>query len=277
MKKTITIIVAVYNCKKYIEQCLESIVRQTYNHIELIVIDGGSNDGTLEIIKKYSANIAYWCSEKDSGLSDAWNKGVKKSTGEWIYFIGADDYLYNNDVIAEASNKLFNCGSHIRVAYGNIVLTTESGIVLYSLGKPWEESRKQFFSSMSIPHQGVFNRADLFKVHGLFSEEYKITADYEFLMRELKNNDPIYMGDIIVAYMRRGGMSTYRSNSLNTLMEFAKIRRKHLNLMPSNRWYLKLIKELLRILLYQLLGDKVLGVLLNIKLIIQKKPTVWNK
>jgi hypothetical protein len=130
---------------------------------------------------------------------------------------------------------------------------------------------------MSIPHQGVFNRADLFKVHGLFSEEYKITADYEFLMRELKNNDPIYMGDIIVAYMRRGGMSTYRSNSLNTLMEFAKIRRKHLNLMPSNRWYLKLIKELLRILLYQLLGDKVLGVLLNIKLIIQKKPTVWNK
>ena len=277
MKKTITIIIAVYNCRKYIEQCLESIVTQTYNHIELIVIDGGSTDGTLEIIKQYSSNIAYWCSEKDSGLSDAWNKGIKKSTGEWIYFLGADDYFYNNNVINEVSNKLFSYSNKVKVSYGNIVLITESGEILYSLGKPWEVSRKQFFSSMSIPHQGIFHRAELFKVHGLFSEEYKIAADYEFLMRELKKNDPMYMSEIIVAYMRRGGISTFKSNTLKTLVEFAKIRRKHLNLMPDYRWYLKLVKELLRIILNQLLGDRMLGAILNMKLKIQKKPAVWNK
>ena len=276
-KIVITIIIATYNCVKYIEQCLKSITLQNYLNIELIVIDGGSTDGTVEVIKKYSNTIYYWISEKDNGLSNAWNKAIEKSSGDWLYFMGGDDFLTKESIISECERILINCPKNINIAYGNIILTTEQGIPLYIQGQSWELSKELFKSQMSIPHQGVFHRMELFKKYGNFNEEYKITADYELLMRELKNNDAFYLEGINVAYMRRGGLSTHRKNTFITLIEFAKVRKKHLRVVPGILWYLKILKEIIRILLLQMLGEKLVGKILNIKLKIQKKPTVWNK
>lgn len=95
----ISIITVSYNAAKTIEQTIQSVVNQTYDNIEYIIIDGGSTDGTVDIIKKYEDKIAYWVSEPDKGIYDAMNKGILKASGEYIYFLGADDWLYNESVM----------------------------------------------------------------------------------------------------------------------------------------------------------------------------------
>lgn len=277
MINKVTIILATFNCVKYIEQCLKSIVSQNYNNYELIVIDGGSNDGTLNIIKKYSNYIYYWISEKDRGLANAWNKAIDKSTGEWLYFIGGDDYLTDQNILNECAKLLIQCPNTTNIAYGNIILTTEDDKILYTQGKSWELSKGLFKTQMSIPHQGVFHRSKIFKDYGIFDENYKVAADYELIMRDLSNNDAFYLKNINVAYMRRGGLSTHSKNTFITLYEFAKVRKIHLGLMPDVFWYLKIIKEIFRIIIIYILGKRIVGYILNLKLQFQKKPQVWNK
>ena len=91
----ISIITVVYNGASTLEQTILSVLKQTYSRIEYIIIDGGSKDGTVDIIKKYQDRIAYWVSEPDEGIYDAMNKGIRHASGDWIYFLGADDILYN--------------------------------------------------------------------------------------------------------------------------------------------------------------------------------------
>src|SRR5688572_26809863 len=94
----VSIITAVYNGDLYLEQTIQSVLAQTYANIEYIVIDGGSKDGTVAILKKYASKLAYWVSEPDKGIYDAWNKGVQAATGEWIAFLGADDLLFPDTI-----------------------------------------------------------------------------------------------------------------------------------------------------------------------------------
>ena len=103
MKKfpKITIVTISYNIVTYIEKTILSVVNQTYPNIEYIVIDGGSTDGTLDVIKKYSDKITYWVSESDKGIYDAMNKGIDAATGDWINFMNAGDVFYHNNVIDE--------------------------------------------------------------------------------------------------------------------------------------------------------------------------------
>ena len=89
----ISVITATYNSGVYLEDSIKSVIQQKDDNLEYIIIDGGSKDNTVDIIKKYSQYISYWVSERDNGIYDAWNKGVKKATGDWILFIGGDDFL----------------------------------------------------------------------------------------------------------------------------------------------------------------------------------------
>ncbi|MDQ6723714.1 MAG: glycosyltransferase, partial [Thermoproteota archaeon] len=103
----LSIIVATYNAEKYFERLLRSIACEAienYHDIEVIVIDGNSKDGTVELIRRYSNCITFWISEPDEGIYDAWNKGLKQSTGDWIMFLGADDYLKANALAAYVSH-----------------------------------------------------------------------------------------------------------------------------------------------------------------------------
>lgn len=100
-KHLISIVTVSYNAAATIEQTILSVINQTYRNIEYIIIDGGSTDGTVEIIKKYANKLAYWVSEPDKGIYDAMNKGIQKAKGEWINFMNAGDILYNSDVLAQ--------------------------------------------------------------------------------------------------------------------------------------------------------------------------------
>ena len=97
-KPLISVVTVVYNGEKTLEQTILSVVNQTYNNVEYIIIDGGSKDNTLDIIKKYEDKIDYWQSEPDKGIYDAMNKGIKLATGEFIYILGCDDFLIDKDI-----------------------------------------------------------------------------------------------------------------------------------------------------------------------------------
>src|SRR5664279_3077192 len=158
----ISLIVAAFNGAKTLQQCIDSVARQTYPNKELIVIDGGSKDGTVELLKANHAKIAFWISEPDRGIYHAFNKGLEKSRGAWACFLGADDFFWDPQVLERMSERLRALPLEIRVAYGQVMLMSEGGDALHPIGKPWEKSKKQFQQLMSIPHPGCMHRRSLF-------------------------------------------------------------------------------------------------------------------
>ena len=118
-KQLITVILAVLNASNTLERCLQSILKQTYQHKEIILVDGGSTDGTLSILDAYGDKLTYWESKPDRGIYHAWNKALKHARGDWICFLGADDYFWSNNVLADLAPHLIRAtNSGIRIVYG---------------------------------------------------------------------------------------------------------------------------------------------------------------
>lgn len=128
MAPTISIITVSFNAESNIEQTILSVISQTYKKIEYIVIDGGSSDGTIDIIKKYANSITYWISEPDKGIYDAMNKGIKIATGEWINFMNCGDTFADKNVLQSIFNNYDYTG--IDVIYGNSLKITSNGNIV---------------------------------------------------------------------------------------------------------------------------------------------------
>ena len=215
----ITVIVAVFNGEKYLQQCIDSIANQTYVDRQIIVVDGGSYDNTLKIIKANQEKLSYWVSEPDKGIYDAWNKGLKQASGDWIFFIGADDYLTDPGVFKKLSYHLSLVPENIKIAYGQIMIIDAAGSALYVLGESWGSLKKRFQQLMCLPHPAVMHRRSLFATHGMFDESFRIAGDYELLLRELKEGEAQFLPDIVVTAMRQGGISSNPANNLIALQE----------------------------------------------------------
>lgn len=176
----ISIIVAVFNGAKTLQNCLDSIFSQTYPDKELIIIDGGSTDGTVEILKKNTDLISYWESQKDRGIAHAWNKALVRVSGDWIIFLGSDDRLHDTRVLSDMANFLRN-DSENDIVYGQINI--EGGKYDGSvLGGGFKH--KVFKRRMNIPHTATFHRKKIFDDVGQFDESFKIAIDYELLLRK---------------------------------------------------------------------------------------------
>lgn len=202
----ISIITASYNSEKYIEDAIKSVLKQTYENIEYIIIDGGSTDRTLEIIDKYSSKLGYFLSEPDSGIYEAFNKGIKASTGDVIYFLNSDDYLYDEDSIKSIA-EVFVENRERRVVYGNILIADDKYRHSYIYGRNMELD--DFRKGYMPPHPGTFVRREQFAVHGLFNEEYKICSDFEFILKcFLSGREGIHYLNRTVAVFREGGKSS---------------------------------------------------------------------
>lgn len=252
----ITIIVAVYNSVATLQQCIDSVANQTYKNKELIIIDGASTDGTLDLLRANREKITYLVSEPDRGIYNAWNKGLVQAQGEWICFLGADDYFLDAQVLERIAGELENVPPGIHVAYSRIMKLNAEGASLYLEGKPWEIIKERFRQMMCIPHQGVMHRRKLFEQHGRFNESFRIAGDYEILLRELKSNDACYMPDIISVAMRQGGISSRPDYSLTLLLEMRRAQRMHGLPMPI-RFMLKTVpRACLRVLLWNVLGAR---------------------
>jgi glycosyltransferase involved in cell wall biosynthesis len=161
----ISVITVVYNGASTLEQTILSVINQTYKNIEYIIIDGGSTDGTVDIIKKYEKHLAYWVSEPDNGIYDAMNKGIDKATGEWLNFMNSGDCFYDKNILED-----INFFIESDVIYGNVCIKDKYGE--YTL-KP--QRLKNILFGMVFSHQSTFVKRTSMQI---FDVKYKIAADY---------------------------------------------------------------------------------------------------
>lgn len=199
-KPLITVVTVVYNGAATLEQTIQSVVNQTYDNVEYIVIDGASTDATLDIIKKYEDKIDYWQSEPDEGIYDAMNKGIGLATGEWINFMNAGDEFYSDSVISTVfKNKIDNYS----VIFGmtNQVFDFGNRIIF-----PEQMTKKS--KHLEFCHQSCFtNRSVLIEYK--YNTKYKICADYDLYHRLLiKGKKFIFVNQIISTYDNSGGVSS---------------------------------------------------------------------
>ena len=250
----ISIIVAVCDGAKTLQYCINSITSQTYPNKELIIIDGGSKDATVDLLKANSAHIGYWISEPDKGIYNAWNKGLAQAKGDWICFLGADDYFWDAQVLERIVNSLERLPPEIRVAYGQIMLVDSSRHSLHAIGESWDKIKTRFQQIMSIPHPGVMHRSSVFQQHGRFNESFRIAGDYELLLREFKTRDAFYIPDIITVAMMQGGISSNPTNSLLAMREIRHAQKMHGQRLPGWIWLAATARVYLRFLLFRLFG-----------------------
>ncbi|MFZ1529930.1 MAG: glycosyltransferase family 2 protein [Ferruginibacter sp.] len=203
----VSIITVTYYSEKYLTDCIESVIKQTYKDIEHIVIDGKSKDGTLAIIKKYNDHIAHWISETDRGMYDAINKGIELATGDIVGILNSDDMLDTEDVI-EAIVEAFK-DEKIDAVYGDLEYVDKADnnkIWRIWKGKPYK--RSLFHFGWMPAHPTFYVRKKLVDKYGGYENHYYSAADYEFMARYLYKYklNGYYLPKLIVK-MRVGGMS----------------------------------------------------------------------
>ena len=251
----LTIIVAVNNGGQTLQRCISSVLQQTGGNLELIVIDGASTDRTVEILRANQDLLAYWISEPDRGICDAWNKGLAQAKGEWLLFLGADDYLWSSDCLATVTPKLRSAFPKYRVAYGRVACVDASGSIQGIYGQPWDVAKVELLVDMSIPHQGTFHHRSLFEKFGIFDCTFRIAGDYELLLRELSKADALFLPESVVTAMQIGGLSSDFNLAPEIYHEFSVARRKH-GLKPYPlAWQWRFFKAHLKRLVSMLLGS----------------------
>lgn len=248
----ISIVVAAFNSIETLRRCIDCVVQQTYPHKELIIIDGGSKDGTVEVLKANDQKISHWISEHDRGIYHAWNKALKVAQGDWVYFLGADDYFIDDQVLDRVAPYLKGGSTKARVMYGRVDLVRKDRSVIAAFGSQW--NRTKFFQLMTLPHQGVFHHRSLFEEYGHFKEEFRIAGDYELLLRELKSRDPLFIPDVTIAAMQFGGMSSDGRLAIETLREIKRARDLNGVTMATPLWRWALVKAYVRRFLSRLFG-----------------------
>ncbi len=200
----VSIVTVCYNAEKTIEQTIKSVIGQTYQHMEYIIVDGASSDDTLKIIDQYRNLIDIVISEPDSGLYEAMNKGIKIASGDVIGLLNADDW-YEPDAV-ECIVKRFQRFDHIGVISGRIRFIDKDRVIGTSKHKDIQEIWKK----MPIAHPAAFIRRDVYRAIGLYDTSFKISADYDFVFRcYLKGIKFAYLDDILTNF-RISGISGTR-------------------------------------------------------------------
>ena len=224
----ITIITVCYNSVSHIEDAINSVFNQDHKSIEHIVIDGDSDDGTQEILKKNEDKISFWMSEKDLGIYDAMNKGILKATGDVIGILNSDDFYFNEKVISTVVEEFSD--SETDAVFGDLIVVDPNNLdrtVRTYSSKNWHPDK--FAKGYMPAHPTFFVRREFYNKYGLFETDYKIAADYEMLIRLL------YVFKLNYRYlplkmvkMRKGGVSSNGVASNITLNnEIIRACRKH--------------------------------------------------
>lgn len=224
MDKKISIITVVFNSKSALEKTIKSISEQKYKDIEYIVIDGGSTDGTVDIIKKYEKFIFVWISEPDKGIYDAMNKGLKKATGDYVWFLNAGDEIYSLDTLSFINTLESNADAF----YGEVEYVDEQGQNLgtRTLKKPPDSlTWKDMDKGMVVSHQSLIVKREKAVFYNL---DYKYCADIDWMIRTLKNCYIIVNTKKILSKFLIGGYS--KTNIIKSNKERYKILRNHFSL-----------------------------------------------
>jgi len=203
-KPLISIITVTLNSENTLKNTMESVLNQTYDNIEYIIIDGKSTDNTLNIIKEYEKKFVnfVWLSECDKGIYDAINKGIALSNGVLIGILNSDDYLLRDSVKKVVDNYLSNFSTD--VFHGNCRIIDEKRQISY-IKKPLNLAQK--FNSMPINHPGSFIKKECYDNIGYYSTSFSIASDYEMILRLIYYNKKFFYIDSVLSVMREGGVS----------------------------------------------------------------------
>jgi glycosyltransferase involved in cell wall biosynthesis len=245
---TISIITAVKNEVDSLSKTIISIRSQTYKNIQYIIIDGGSTDGTLDLIKNNQDIVYYSVSEPDKGIGDAFNKGLRKATGDYIFFLGAGDCFYNSSVLSDIfeQNKLSETRDAINfinpektdLIAGKIMRVSEDFIPLWAAPKNILKFTKQdLLFKLALPHQGLFMHRRFFDKYGEFDIHLFYAMDYELLLRayhDFPNPPRIQLVDKIIATWKAGGVGTGKIKEI--YKEYDYIKRKNKIAHPMVLW-----------------------------------------
>ncbi len=274
-KITVSVVVAVRNGARTVQRCIDSVCGQTYPHTELIVVDGQSTDGTVEILHKNDDAIAWQISEPDTGIYHAWNKALAHAKGDWICFLGADDYLWDSRVLERMAGYLANGFPRVRVVYGQVALVNEFGDVLGWFGRPWSETRSMVLSGAELNiHQGTFHHRNLFEIRGQFDESFRIAGDYEMLLREVRNNAALYVPHPVAA-MQHGGISSNPYTKVVSIKEI--IRARHMHQLPlRGDLVAAYIRANVHAMLCRVLGRKISALAADSYRALTGKPRLWT-
>ncbi len=216
---SISVITISLNSERYIEDTIVSVQSQSYSNLEYLVIDGGSRDGTLNIIERYAHGIDKWISAPDEGIADAMNKGIAMASGEYLMFLHSDDYLLNPDSLSSAAalldRKVDVAAFSLYLDYGDRKVFT-----------PPQRLRFLLNLKAGIRHQAALCRRELFERIGWFDKQFKICMDYDFFLRAHRAGAAFRNFSLPISVMRTTGISSQRDRD-SLRMRFREEKRVH--------------------------------------------------
>lgn len=215
----LSIIIATWQAASTLERALRSIVGQSFKDWELLISDGSSTDGTVDLIRKYETSIAWWQSRKDEGIYDAWNQALPHARGEYVCFLGADDAWSDRGALQAVFEAIDERQLDLVTAKGRAV--DADARVLGTIGRRWDY--KGLRRRMLICHPGALFRRQLFESIGLFDSSYKIAADYEWMLRLPASIRYLFVDRIVVQIQDDG---TSRRSWKQTLNEYWRIQAR---------------------------------------------------
>lgn len=195
----VSIVTVCYNSVDTIEKTIQSVVSQTYDNVEYIIVDGGSTDGTVDIIKKYDKQIARWISEPDEGISDAFNKGIAMASGDWIELLNSGDMFFDNQIVSQLSDIVKRHPEFL-------IITGFSKFGKITIPKKKISNKSLLSKRALISHQASFVHRSVYDEVGYYDKSLKIRMDYDFWLRALKCRRFYFWDKILVDYAE-GGLS----------------------------------------------------------------------
>lgn len=214
----ISVITVCRNDGEFLDQCMRSVLAQDLSGVEYVVIDGGSDDDSVDIIRRHAHRLRYWHSRPDRGLAHAFNQGVEHSTGKWLIFLNADDFFVDHTALSRVSRHLAH-NAQADVVFGQVQLVTREAapkVILHS-GRPWRW--QEFRRRDTIPHPAAFTSRRFFAQFGGFSEDFRVAVDYEHYLRAGQHLRAHFVPEL-VSGVRIDGLSralasvTYRESKL---------------------------------------------------------------
>jgi glycosyltransferase involved in cell wall biosynthesis len=223
----ISVMTATLNSEAWLQRCIDSVLEQESVAVQHVLIDGGSTDGTIDILNCQKDPRVHVLLGQDSGVYEAWNKGVRAATGDWILFLGSDDFLLAPDVFRKAMDLLHDKRGQRVFAYGNVLKGNVDGSGTPERYGYWDPTSKAWGGPTKPypPHPSTLHSRCLFDTAAPFDESYRYSADAKFFFRNFKSSTVMYL-DMDVVWFSNGGLTNQRGNQLARWNESNRLRRE---------------------------------------------------
>lgn len=217
----VSVITINFNNAIGLEKTIKSVINQSCHDYEYLIIDGGSTDGSLEVVKEYKSKINFWQSEPDQGIYNAMNIGTKKATGEYCIFLNSGDVFFNSQVLT----RFVESGFHADIIYGNCAYTSKAGLRVQKFPFPLTF---YWLYTEYLCHPATFIKRQLFEKIGYYNEGLKIVSDWEFFLLAIgKYNSSSFHLDITIAIIEKGGVSSSDVHQALVKTERMEVMQKH--------------------------------------------------